>query len=252
MNDDRSAEFKTMSREMQGIFLDMVEDNEALPAEQREAADVVRGWLASETPAVSFPTADEERARAQQQQRLRREAERAAAASATASLLSSKRMEPPAAAPAPEAPARQSVKGVRLDAPDIGRSKSPAYRRPTSSALQRKQEVMDAQQKQKEIEENTERETTKRKWEKRSGGVDRLYNTLEGGEDDDEAEHPPATKSTHTAASARAVSRAKPRGKDVDKVMMESPTEQWRRAEGSKLEGERAQAGLGRRPTSFW
>ena len=31
-----------MSREMQGVFLDMVEDNEALPAEQREAAAMVR------------------------------------------------------------------------------------------------------------------------------------------------------------------------------------------------------------------
>ena len=45
---------------------------------------------------------------------------------------------------------------------------------------------MDAQQAQKEKEENTERETTKREWEKRSGGVDRLYNTFEGDEEDDE------------------------------------------------------------------
>ena len=74
---------------------------------------------------------------------------------------------------------------------DIGRHKSPSYRRPTSAALQRRKEVMDAQQKQKEIEENTERETTKREWQKRSGGVDRLYNTFEGDEDDDEVETTP-------------------------------------------------------------
>ena len=124
---------------------------------------------------------------------------------------------------------------------------------------------MDAQQAQKEKEENTERETTKREWEKRSGGVDRLYDTFEGvDEHDDEAETTPAAKPkpktrsrtrsisrdevrTETPALARVDSTIKPRGKDIDKAMTESPSELWRRAEGSKLEGERERGREGER-----